>query len=107
MPGVVRDGGRRRVYAADHVFWLELVHRLRLTGMSIEDLRAYARKVVEGRRARPQLIVLLTAHAERTRAIIEQQQDALRFIERKIDFYTNWIETGTRPVLPKPPKSRR
>jgi DNA-binding transcriptional MerR regulator len=106
MPGVVRDGGRRRVYTADHVVWLELVQRLRVTGMPIDELRAYARKVAEGRKARPQLLEVLTAHAVHTREAIAQQEDALRFIERKIAFYSSWIETGTRPALPKPPKPR-
>jgi DNA-binding transcriptional MerR regulator len=95
------------VYTADHVVWLDLVQRLRVTGMPINKLRTYARKSVEGRRARPQLLDLLTAHAEHTRATIAHQQDALRFIERKIVFYNSWIETGIRPALPEPPKPRR
>jgi DNA-binding transcriptional MerR regulator len=107
MPGVTRDAGRRRVYSGQHILWLDLVDRLRLTGMSIAEIRNYARKVSEGRTARPQLRDVLRAHAERTREKIKQQRDALRFIERKIAFYDTWVETGARPELPKPPKSRR
>ena len=29
MPGVLRDGGGRRVYAEGHVAWLQLMQRLR------------------------------------------------------------------------------
>ncbi len=43
MPGVVRDAARRRVYAPDHLLWLELVDRLRLTGMTIAEIKIYAR----------------------------------------------------------------
>ena len=41
MPGVIRDGGGRRVYSEYHVGWLDLMERLRLTGMSIKQLREY------------------------------------------------------------------
>ncbi len=41
MPGVVRDSGGRRTYTAYHVGWLDLMDRLRRTGMSIAQLREY------------------------------------------------------------------
>lgn len=106
MPGVVRDGGGRRVYRGEHVLWLDLIDRLRLTGMSIAGIRDYARKVQEGRLARPQLRTLLADHAMRTRAEIRRQREALQFIERKIAFYDAWIETGVRPRDPRPPRRR-
>ncbi|MDX2205971.1 MAG: MerR family transcriptional regulator [Hyphomicrobiaceae bacterium] len=107
MPGVARDGGRRRVYSPDHVLWLELIDRLRLTGMTIAEIRDYARKIREGRSARAQLPAILEAHAARTRERIARQREALRLIERKIAFYNAWLETGVRPPLPQPPKPRR
>ncbi len=48
MPGVARDAGRRRVYSELHVGWLELVDRLRRTGMSIRELREYTALVKRG-----------------------------------------------------------
>jgi DNA-binding transcriptional MerR regulator len=107
MPGVLRDGGRRRVYTPDHVLWLELVHRLRLTGMTVAEIRAYARIVQEGRAGRPRLREILASHAARTQEKIEQQREALSFIQRKIRFYDEWIASGTRPAIPNPPRSRR
>jgi DNA-binding transcriptional MerR regulator len=35
MPGAARDAGGRRVFNQLHVDWLELMHRLRASGMSI------------------------------------------------------------------------
>ena len=94
MPGVARDSAGRRIYEAHHAVWLELLDRLRLTGMK------------EGRPARPRLREMLVAHAARSREKIDRQQEALRFIERKIDFYDEWIASGMRPPLPKLGKSR-
>jgi DNA-binding transcriptional MerR regulator len=107
MPGVTRDRGQRRVYAPDHVLWLELVDRLRLTGMTVAEIRAYARVVQDGRTGRPQLREILASHAARTREEIELQREALSFIERKIRFYDEWIASGVRPSIPQPPRSRR
>jgi DNA-binding transcriptional MerR regulator len=107
MPGVMRDGGRRRLYTDEHVLWLDLIERLRLTGMSIAEIRHYARKIGEGRSGRPEIREILSAHAGRAREKIKQQRDALRFIERKIAFYSTWMATGVRPPVPRPPKSRR
>ena len=106
MPGVARDSAGRRIYEADHAVWLELLDRLRLTGMTIAEMRSYARVMKEGRPARPRLREMLVAHAARSREKIDRQQEALRFIERKIDFYDEWIASGMRPPLPKLGKSR-
>ena len=107
MPGVTRDGGRRRVYSAEHIAWLDLIERLRTTGMTIAGMRNYSLIMRKGRSARPQLRDVLVAHALLTRDRIEQQRDALKFIERKIEFYDAWIATGARPTIPEPPKRRR
>lgn len=107
MPGVTRDAGRRRIYSPDHVAWLELVDRLRLTGMTVAEIRAYARIVQEGRSARPSLREILASHAAKTRERIAQQQEALNFIARKIRFYDDWIASGVRPPIPKRPHLRR
>ena len=41
IPGVERDAGGRRIYVEQHVGWLQLMERLRHTGMSIAEMRAY------------------------------------------------------------------
>ena len=43
MPGAARDAGGRRVFNQLHVDWLELMHRLRTSGMSIRQMQVYAR----------------------------------------------------------------
>jgi DNA-binding transcriptional MerR regulator len=50
IPGVARDRGGRRVYGEPHLGWLELMDRLRRTGMTIAQMRQYTSLV---RRAGP------------------------------------------------------
>jgi len=97
IPGVVRDAGGRRVYNALHVDWLDLMDRLRRTGMSVAEMRAYTALVRQGRATLRERQQMLQAHRARVLATIAEWTDALRLIDGKIDFYGEWLATGHRP----------
>jgi DNA-binding transcriptional MerR regulator len=97
MPGVVRDGGGRRVYADGHVGWLELMQRLRRTGMSIAEMRRYTSLVRQGKGTLAARQAMLQAHRERVLRTIDDWQQALALLDSKIDFYGQWQRTGHRP----------
>jgi DNA-binding transcriptional MerR regulator len=106
IPGVVRDSGRRRVYNELHLSWLDLIERLRRTGMSIAQMREYAALVKQGNRTLRKRHKLLTAHRARAQNKIAEWTQALKLIDRKIDFYGEWLTTGRRPPL-SPPQIQR
>jgi DNA-binding transcriptional MerR regulator len=106
LPGVTRDAGRRRVYTPEHVQWLELMHRLRQTGMSIAEMRRYTSLVMRGRRSLDERRAMLTQHRARVMETIGQWQLALRLIDHKIDFYGAWLATGHRPRNTFPPAAK-
>lgn len=97
IPGVMRDVGGRRVYRDRHLSWLVLIDRLRLTGMSIAQMRDYAALVKQGRGTLRQQLALLEAHRARVRANIEEWTSALQLVEHKIELLDEWIQTGKRP----------
>jgi DNA-binding transcriptional MerR regulator len=102
IPGVTRDGGGRRVYNELHVNWLDLMDRLRRTGMSIAQMREYTALVRQGRGTLKQRQDLLVAHRARVRATIADWTAALALIDGKIDYYGEWLATGHRPkILPE------
>jgi DNA-binding transcriptional MerR regulator len=103
VPGVVRDTGKRRVYGELHVGWLDLIDRLRLTGMSTKQIRAYADLTARGSTTLQARRDLLAAHHEHVVAMIGEWHQALSLIDRKIEFYANWISTGRRPAEPSVP----
>lgn len=109
MPGIARDSGGRRLYNERHVAWLDLIARLRLTGMSIAQMREYAGLVKAGdaatlRRQR----ALLNAHRDRVRDTIAEWTAALQLLDRKLEFYDTWLATGKRPrEKPAVPASAR
>jgi DNA-binding transcriptional MerR regulator len=99
IPGVVRDGGGRRNYTEQHVDWLDLMDRLRRTGMSVAGMRDYASLVKLGRSTLRQRQELLAAHRTQVKATIAELALALELIDSKIDYYGEWLHTGQRPKL--------
>jgi DNA-binding transcriptional MerR regulator len=98
VPGVARDAGGRRRYREQHVAWLALMERLRVTGMSIAEMRRYAGLVAQGRRSLAERRAMLAAHRAEVLATMARWQEALAALDRKLDFYDDWIATGQRPA---------
>lgn len=99
IPGVTRDAGGRRVYGELHISWLELMDRLRRTGMSIAEMQEYTALVKQGSSTLTQRQALLAAHREQVRDMIAEWQLALKLLDSKIDFYGEWVASGKRPAV--------
>ena len=99
IPGVIRDPGGRRVYNEQHLSWLELMDRLRRTGMSIAEMRKYTALVKQGRGTMKQRQELLAQHRSRIQEAIAEWTAALQFVDSKIDYYGEWLTTGQRPKI--------
>lgn len=99
IPGVARNGGRRRIYTEFHVGWLDLMQRLRLTGMSVAQMREYTALAKIGDRALIRRRALLASHRARAEETIMRWTDALALIDAKIDFYDEWLASGERPTI--------
>jgi DNA-binding transcriptional MerR regulator len=99
MPGVQRDAAGRRLYQEEHVAWLDLMERLRLTGMTISEMRRYATLVKQGKATIADRHALFAAHRERVLATIEDWKVGLKLLDRKIDYYGEWLASGKRPVV--------
>jgi DNA-binding transcriptional MerR regulator len=98
IPGVLRNAAGQRRFTARHVHWLAFVERLRSTGMSIAQIRAYTRLVQQGPRNLTPQRALLAAHRERVAGTIAGWQEALALIDAKLAFYDTWIASGERPA---------
>ncbi|KWV48859.1 MerR family transcriptional regulator [Bradyrhizobium macuxiense] len=106
MPGVIRDRGRRRVYSDYHIGWLDLMERLRLTGMSIRQLREYTALVKQGSASLRKRRALLAEHQLRVQAMIAKWTEALALVDAKIEFYDEWVAGGTRPAVSPQQRAR-
>lgn len=91
MPGAARDPAGRRLFSQAHVDWLELMDRLRSSGMSIREMQAYARQVRQGKATLGARQALLRDHRQRVQARLQELQQALDLIDRKVALYGRWI----------------
>jgi DNA-binding transcriptional MerR regulator len=82
------DSGHRR-YTEDDLGWIELITKLRATGMPIRDVRRYAELVRAGDGNEAERLELLHAHRERVRARLEAMAAHLDAIDMKISLYTD------------------
>ena len=91
MPGAARDAAGRRLFSQAHVDWLELMDKLRASGMSIRQMQAYARQVRHGKATLGARQALLREHRERVLEQLAHLQQAVALIDRKVALYEQWI----------------
>jgi DNA-binding transcriptional MerR regulator len=99
MPLVARDSGGRRIYGELHTGWMDLLDRLKKSGMSIRQMREYTALVKRGDSTLADRRELLRAHQAHVEARIAELRDSSEVIAGKIDFYEKWITTGKRPRI--------
>ncbi|MFF3543410.1 MerR family transcriptional regulator [Streptomyces platensis] len=89
MPHVDRTHTGQRRFSNRDLDWLDLVAKLRLTGMPVADMVRYAELVRAGERTFPERQQLLTAHREDVRQRIAELQSTLDVLDYKIDIYAD------------------
>lgn len=84
---VGRAGSGHRRYAEADVRWVEVLTKLRRTGMPIRRMQEYAELVRAGDGNEAERLALLEAHRDEVRAQLEEVARHLAFIEHKIEIY--------------------
>jgi DNA-binding transcriptional MerR regulator len=91
---VGRDSVGRRRYTEADLGWLDLLTKLRRTGMPVRDMRRYAELAREGDRTLPERLRLFKEHRARVQARIAELQTDLDVINYKIDVYGRLVESS-------------
>ena len=89
---VGRSSTGHRRYVEDDLRWIEMVTRLRSTGMPIRDVRRYADLVRAGGGNEGERLDLLRAHRRTVLAQLAAVQEHLGAIDYKIGIYTDTLE---------------
>lgn len=106
MPGAVGRGPTgRRAYTPDDVRWIEMLTRLRSTGMPIREVREYAALVRLGPGNEGSRLALLQRHRERVRGQLSETTEHLRAIETKINLYADTLGSADRLDLERTPRA--
>lgn len=89
MPHVDRSHTGQRRYRNRDLDWLDLVGKLRLTGMPVAGMVRYAELVREGESTYAERSALLEETRRDVLARIAELQDTLAVLDRKISIYAD------------------
>lgn len=87
LPRTPRDAGGRRDYPDDILAWVDFLGRLKATGMSIADMRDYARLRAAGDATAMARRELLERHRARVAAEIAALGENVAVLDGKIETY--------------------
>lgn len=87
MPHVDRTHTGQRRFTDRDLDWLDLVAKLRLTGMPVADMVRYAELVRAGAHTFAEREQLLTAHREEVLRRLAELRSTLSVLDYKIDMY--------------------
>ena len=97
MLGVGRAGSGHRRYSERDLGWIELITKLRATGMPIREVRRYAELVRAGDGNEDERLSLLRAHRERVLAQLDTMTAHLDAIDMKISYYASALDACESP----------
>ncbi|MGW7520799.1 MerR family transcriptional regulator [Streptomyces sp. NPDC054796] len=100
MPHVDRSHTGQRRFTDKDLDWLELVGKLRLTGMPVADMVRYAELVREGERTFAERERLLVRTRVDVRERIAELQETLAVLDHKIGVYAEAREASERAQNP-------
>jgi DNA-binding transcriptional MerR regulator len=92
IDGVDRASSGHRRYADDDLAWVEVLRRLRATGMPIRRIQRYAELVRAGEGNEHERLELLREHRAAVRAELAEVRRHLAFIEQKITTYEEKVD---------------
>lgn len=93
LAAVGRSASGHRRYSERDLTWIQLITRLRSTGMPIRDVRRYAALVRAGDGNETERLALLTAHRSRVEAQLAEVTAHLRAIDHKIGIYEGKVQS--------------
>jgi DNA-binding transcriptional MerR regulator len=92
LSGVERSSSGHRRYTDRDVAWIEMLTRLRATGMPIREVKRYTSLVRDGDGNEAERLALLVAHRQRVEAQLAEVTAHLRAIDHKIGIYEGIVE---------------
>ena len=95
MAYVDRDHAGQRRFTERDLGWLELIGRLRTTGMSVADMVRYAELVRAGEATFPERLAMFRKTREDVLAKIAELQQTVAVLDKKIASYSAEVEGET------------
>ncbi len=84
---IPRDAAGHRAFSPGDMSWLDIISKLRTTGMPMKQMQLFAKLNAEGEHTIPQRYELLRAHQERVRERRAEIEACEKILEHKLAVY--------------------
>lgn len=92
ITGVARASSGHRRYSTADASWIQVLRCLRLTGMPIQQMKAFAELGQQGEHTEPDRYERLLEHRERVVAQIKELEHALEVLDDKTAIYQRSLQ---------------
>ena len=96
VPNVKRDKNNRRVFNERDMAWISSLTCLKKCGMSIQEMKEYLARCLQGEASIPQRKEMLAQKQAALRETIRELQGSVAYIDWKQNFYDE-VLSGKRP----------
>jgi DNA-binding transcriptional MerR regulator len=87
LPPIERDENGIRIFSEENIFWLDLVICLKKTNMTVNDIKRIIELSIQGDSTIDERKSILLGHKNKIASQIEELEESMKKIEKKIDFY--------------------
>ncbi len=89
---IQRNSSGKRIYSEGDLKWLEVINRLRTTGMNINKMKEYARLRHLGDETITERKNIMKEHLSSIECEIKMLQEAREYVARKVEIYNEMEE---------------
>lgn len=89
---IKRNSAGNRVYSEDDLKWLEVINRLRQTGMNINKMVEYAKLRHMGDETVPQRKEIMQEHLKAIEHELQVMEEARDYVAKKVQIYSEMEE---------------
>lgn len=89
-----RDKANHRDYNKDDLEWIDLLQKLKSTGMPLKDIKEFSNLVLTGDNNIPQRVEILEKHQEKIIKQLSEYNDCLDKINFKIKYYKGVLKSN-------------
>lgn len=103
---VPRCTSGHRSYTETDLGWIQLITKLRATGMPIRDVRRYTDLVRAGEGTEAERLAILQRHRDEVSVRLKEVTEHMQAIEAKIAYYVGQVDSCAPPVSAPRPAER-
>ncbi len=89
LQDIIRDKNGAREYSETDVIWIKFLIKMKLTRMSLEDLKVYADSYYSGEKDRTVRMEILLKHKEKMIKELSDIEEVIKYIDYKYERFKN------------------